>query len=93
MPNFAIHDGATVHNVIVCDTQGLAEELTGMLALETEGQPWIGWTLAEGEWRPPQPYSSWVWDGSEWVAPVPMPDEGGPWIWDEATRSWVEVAG
>ena len=53
MPNYAIHDGATVHNVIVCATQALAEELTGMQAVETEGQPWIGWTLADGEWRAP----------------------------------------
>ena len=53
MPNFAIHDGATVHNVIVCDTQALAEELTGMQAVETEGQPWIGWNLVDGEWVDP----------------------------------------
>ena len=53
MPNYAIHDGVTVSNVIVCDTQGLAEELTGMQAVETEGVPWIGWTLVDGVWIDP----------------------------------------
>ncbi len=41
----------------------------------------------------PKPYPSWeldkvIWD---WVAPVPMPEpiEGGWYLWDEATLSWV----
>lgn len=39
----------------------------------------------------PQPYPSWVLDEAtcRWQAPVPMPSEGGPWTWDEATLSWV----
>ena len=41
----------------------------------------------------PQPYASWVLDEATcwWVAPVPKPSAGGPWRWDEATLSWVEV--
>ena len=39
----------------------------------------------------PQPFASWLLDEStcRWSAPVPMPAEGGPWHWDEATLSWV----
>ena len=39
----------------------------------------------------PKPYASWVLDEAtcRWGAPVPMPSEGGPWRWDEATVSWV----
>ena len=39
----------------------------------------------------PQPFASWLLDEStcRWAAPVPMPAEGGPWHWDEATLSWV----
>ena len=39
----------------------------------------------------PQPFASWVLDEAtcQWGAPVPMPAEGGPWQWDEATLSWV----
>lgn len=56
MPDFAIHDGTTVQNVIVADSQEIAEEVTGLSAVETEGEPWIGWTLDGGVWvAPPQP--------------------------------------
>lgn len=38
----------------------------------------------------PKPYPSWVLDEAttEWIAPVPMPEEGR-WVWDEETLSWV----
>ena len=41
----------------------------------------------------PKPYPSWVLDEATcwWKAPVPMPSEGGPWRWDEATLSWVAL--
>lgn len=56
MANFAIHDGTTVQNVIVADSKEIAEEVTGLSAVETDGQPWIGWTLVDGEWiAPPEP--------------------------------------
>ena len=39
----------------------------------------------------PKPFPSWVLDENvmRWFAPVPMPSEGGPWTWDEATLSWI----
>lgn len=42
---------------------------------------------------PPQPYSSWVLDANtaRWNAPIPMPDDGKKYIWDENLVSWVEV--
>ena len=53
----------------------------------------IGWTVEEDGLRPPSPYPSWVWDGSEWVAPVPMPDDGGAYLWDEDAQDWKPVEG
>lgn len=39
----------------------------------------------------PQPFPSWTLDGNhDWQPPSAMPAEGGPWLWDEATLSWVE---
>jgi len=39
----------------------------------------------------PQPYPSWVLNTQTyyWEAPVPYPSTGGPYIWNEATESWV----
>lgn len=47
---------------------------------------------------PPKPYASWVLNESEarWEAPVPYPDDGQLYDWDEDTTSWqlyVEPAG
>jgi hypothetical protein len=41
----------------------------------------------------PQPFPSWILNESIWTweAPTPMPTEGGPYTWDEATTSWVSV--
>ena len=55
----------------------------------------IGYTYDAGRdaFIAPQPFASWVLDEStcRWAAPVPMPAEGGPWLWDEATLSWITV--
>lgn len=42
---------------------------------------------------PLQPFASWVLnkDTCQWQAPVPMPQDGKMYSWDEATVSWVEV--
>ena len=39
---------------------------------------------------PPKPWPSWVLDEDRcrWEAPVPRPDDGTGWIWDESNLSW-----
>ena len=40
----------------------------------------------------PQPYPSWVLDSNyDWVAPVPYPEDGKCYEWDESIINWVEV--
>lgn len=42
---------------------------------------------------PPKPYPSWVLNTETclWEPPVPRPDDGKAYEWDEATQSWVEI--
>ena len=42
---------------------------------------------------PEKPYPSWLLNTNtcQWQAPVPYPNDGNLYIWDEATQSWVEV--
>jgi hypothetical protein len=42
---------------------------------------------------PPKPFDSWVLNEETclWQAPVPMPDDGKLYDWDETTLSWKEV--
>lgn len=53
----------------------------------------IGDTYDEGRdaFIPPQPIPSWVLNENTclWDAPVPYPDDGERYTWDENTISWV----
>lgn len=42
----------------------------------------------------PQPFPSWILNTSTWLweAPTSMPLDGKSYKWDEATKSWIEVA-
>lgn len=42
---------------------------------------------------PPKPFASWVLneDTCLWDAPVPYPDDGKRYKWDEETVNWIEV--
>lgn len=58
----------------------------------------IGYTFdatpePNGAFIPPKPYPSWLLNTTtfQWQAPVPYPNDGNTYQWDEATQSWVEV--
>jgi hypothetical protein len=54
MNNFAVIKDETIINVIVADNAETALKYGGGTeVLETTGQPWIGWTLVDGEWIDP----------------------------------------
>jgi hypothetical protein len=40
---------------------------------------------------PPQPYPSWTISAPTWAwtPPTPMPTDGGFYVWNESTQSWV----
>ena len=42
---------------------------------------------------PPCPFLSWVFaeETCKWVAPIPYPDDGRLYTWDELNQQWVEV--
>jgi hypothetical protein len=53
----------------------------------------IGFTYdaARDAFIPPQPYASWLLDEDTclWQAPVPYPEDGEPYVWDEDQQQWV----
>jgi hypothetical protein len=55
----------------------------------------IGFTYDEARdaFIPPQEFASWTLNEETcmWEAPVQMPDDVQPWIWDEASGSWVFI--
>ena len=56
----------------------------------------IGFTYDEGRdaFIPPKPFESWVLDEGTclWTAPLPYPEDGGVYVWDEDAEDWVIVS-
>jgi hypothetical protein len=42
---------------------------------------------------PPQPFDSWILNESiySYEAPVPYPEDGEPYTWNEETTSWEAI--
>jgi len=58
MPNYAMYQTDVIVNVIIADTKEIAQAVTGLSAIETSGEPWIGWLWDEAaqSWvAPPEP--------------------------------------
>ena len=55
----------------------------------------LGYTYDETRdaFIPPKPYASWVLneDSCLWESPVPYPDDGKRYTWDEDAGDWVEI--
>lgn len=55
----------------------------------------IGYTYMEDLdiFMPGKPFESWVLNEAtaSWDAPVPMPEDGGLYSWDESAGNWVSV--
>ena len=55
----------------------------------------LGYTYDAGRdaFIPPKPYASWVLNENTclWDSPIPYPDDGKKYNWDEDNQKWVEV--
>lgn len=85
-----IEDGV-VTQAIVGDVEWATDRIGGVW-VASETKVGIGWEQYDGGLRPPQPFPSWSWDGAAWIAPVPMPDDGLEYVWDEAAGEWVAIS-
>jgi hypothetical protein len=56
----------------------------------------LGYTYDEERdaFIPPKPFESWVLDEDTclWDAPIPMPEDGATYTWNEGTQSWDPVS-
>jgi hypothetical protein len=54
----------------------------------------IGYSYDKGHdvFYPPQPFPSWVLDENwNWQAPLPAPDDGEEYGWNEETQNWEQL--
>ena len=76
-------------NIVICndDQPETATQIT-----YTDANPaWIGGDYVDGYFYTPQPYPSWTRNNGVWEAPIPMPDDGKTYYWDEAELTWISI--
>lgn len=95
--NYALIKNEIVDNVIVFDDSNLEllEEFKSLhnadnIILATE-KTVIGGTYDGRQFWLPQPFLSWVKneDSNNWEAPIPCPEDGLAYDWDENALQWV----
>jgi hypothetical protein len=58
--------------------------------ITTFGGEWIRTYYNKDNFSSPQPYPSWTLDADcLWQPPVPYPNDGCLWTWDEETLTWI----
>lgn len=94
MPNYILHNGKEVINACVAESIDDVKNITDLQIMESDGEPWIGWTLEEEGWRSPAPYPSWIWNSQDnkWEAPVSYPEDGLTYLWHEDSLSWKNIS-
>ena len=75
------------------NTEGNEHDLGGVPFRANFAQPSFTYDEGRDAFIPPQPYPSWVLNETSclWDAPVPYPNDGLAYLWDEDTLSWVEI--
>lgn len=91
MKKYAILENMKVINIILAESKEEAESVTGLEAIETDKEPWLGWTLENNTWVPPAPFSFWTWDGNQWNPPELDKNNDSAWIWNEESQTWEET--
>lgn len=89
---WAVLDSGVITNTFVGDDDFadlvMAEHDAVVEITDVDPSPGIGWTQDDGgQFRPPAPYPSWVWDQGAWTAPLPRP-QGPGWVWNEPGQEW-----
>ena len=83
---------AFCQSLLGADTRWAQTSYSGSFRVRYAG---IGYTfnVALNAFIPPQPYPSWTLNTTtcDWDPPVPMPNDGKFYRWDEPTLSWIEV--
>lgn len=95
--HYAVISNNIVEDVIVAETQELAESLTGKQCigyeLKDHTSPQPGWTYSDGVFYPAKPHPSltrWNAELFVWEPPIDYPSDGKVYTWSTSSESWLE---
>jgi hypothetical protein len=90
-----LDDDNVVVNVVVSDSVEWAVENFGGVWVGSDNRIGLNYTYDEelDAFIPPKPFESWILneDTFLWGAPIPYPNDGSRYEWDESHGDWVEV--
>lgn len=80
MPSYALYQNNEIINIILAENKEMAEQASGLNAIQINKYPGIGWILVDGNWNPPntEQWAGWSQIGDTWAPPKPY----SGWIWD-----------
>jgi hypothetical protein len=88
--NMAIIDANNiVVNIICCNDFEI--ETKNKITYTQTNPAYIGGDYIDGYFYAPQPYSSWVRNKGTWESPIPYPNDGKVYEWNETTQEWKEL--
>lgn len=78
MATFRIYDGEELVNLIRAKSKEIAEQVTGLTAVEVV---------------PIQPFPSWIFneEREKWLPPTPYPDDDLSYNWNEELGDWEVI--
>ena len=80
---FASHDQALLNQ---CKEQFASDEV---VCCCDYGIAYINGTWDGFIFKPKKLFESWVWNGTDWEAPIPMPLDENFYKWSEESNNWV----
>lgn len=91
MKNLAqLNEENIVINIIIANDDFNPE---GFVEYSDENPAIIGGDLVDGFFYYPQPYESWTRLNGLWISPIPYPEDGLSYEWNESTQEWNEING
>ena len=84
-----LNDNNVVEQVIVGSHLWAIERLGGNWIDSTGLQVGIGYSYHGDHFRSPPLFPSWLWENGHWNPPIPYPQDGQSYYWDEETTSWI----
>lgn len=86
----SLDDNNQVINIIVYPIE--QEETANLIAYSDENPAFIGGDYFEGCFYASQPYASWTRNNGTWEPPIPYPNDGSEYSWNEANIAWEPKA-
>jgi hypothetical protein len=92
MENYAHITNSVVDNIIIADADFIASLLNASEYVLSTDSVGIGYNYKGSTFYPPAPYPSWTLDSNfVWQPPIPIPNDGKNYRWDETILNWKIV--